>query len=88
MLFLKFKSDTQPLIPVITKYKLNCQIYYKYTNNLKFQVDRELEFPGTDTNSSVSDLTYRNDVFSFLSVGTAVLLTTCSIICSLLSIFM
>ena len=23
--------------------------------NLKFQVDRELEFPGTDTNSSVSD---------------------------------
>ena len=27
--------------------------------NLKFQVDRELEFPGTDTNSSVSDLTYR-----------------------------
>lgn len=35
--------------------------------NLKFQVDRELEFPGTDTNSSVSDLTYRNDVFSFLA---------------------
>ena len=35
--------------------------------NLKFQVDRELEFPGTDTNSSVSDLAYRNDVFSFLA---------------------
>lgn len=35
--------------------------------NLKFQVDRELEFPETDTNSSVSDLTYRNDVFSFLA---------------------
>lgn len=35
--------------------------------NLKFQVDRELEFPGTDTNSSVSDFTYRNDVFSFLA---------------------
>lgn len=35
--------------------------------NLKFQVDRELGFPGTDTNSSVSDLTYRNDVFSFLA---------------------
>ena len=33
----------------------------------KFQVDRELEFPGTDTNSSVSDLAYRNDVFSFLA---------------------
>ena len=26
------KMCTQPLIPVITKYKLNCQIYYKYTN--------------------------------------------------------
>ena len=34
--------------------------------NLKFH-DRELEFPGTDTNSSVSDLAYRNDVFSFLA---------------------
>lgn len=35
--------------------------------NLKFQVNRELVFPGNDTNSSISDLTYRNDVFSFLA---------------------
>ena len=35
--------------------------------NLKFQAARELLFTGSDTNSSVSDLTYRNDVFSFLA---------------------
>lgn len=35
--------------------------------NLKFQAARELRFPDTDTNSSVSDKTYRNDVFSFLA---------------------
>ena len=35
--------------------------------NLKFQAARELLFTGADTNSSVSDKTYRNDVFSLLS---------------------
>ena len=35
--------------------------------NLKFQAARELLFTGSDTNSSVSDKTYRNDVFSLLS---------------------
>lgn len=57
------KGDSVNLMEVITndkKLPLPCI-------NLKFQVDRDLEFSHSDTNSSVSDMCYRNDVFSILS---------------------
>lgn len=57
------KDDVVNLTEVVTNEKklpLPCV-------NLKFQAARELRFPDTDTNSSVSDKTYRNDVFSFLA---------------------
>lgn len=34
--------------------------------NVKFQMDRKLEFEGADSNSSVTDKSYKNDVFSLL----------------------
>ncbi len=34
--------------------------------NVKFQMDRKLEFEGEDSNSSVTDKSYKNDVFSLL----------------------
>lgn len=57
------KDDTVNITEVITNAKklpLPCV-------NLKFQSARELLFTGADTNSSVSDKTYRNDVFSLLA---------------------
>lgn len=57
------KDDTVNITEVVTNAKrlpLPCV-------NLKFQVSRELLFTGADTNSSVSDKTYRNDVFSLLA---------------------
>ena len=57
------KGETRELVEVVTNNKrlpLPCI-------NLKFQIGRELVFVNSDTNSSVSDKTYRNDVFSFLA---------------------
>lgn len=34
--------------------------------NVKFQMDRKLEFEGEDSNSNVTDKSYKNDVFSLL----------------------
>lgn len=55
-------GDTVNLIEVITNRKW-LPLHFV---NVKFQIDRNLKFDGTDTNSQVSDHAYKNDVFSLL----------------------
>lgn len=57
------KDETIYLTEIVT----NAKVLPLPCVNLKFQIGRELQFTDADTNSSVSDKVYRNDVFSFLS---------------------
>lgn len=57
------KGDTINLIEVITNAK---KLPLPYVN-IKFEIDRSFLFNRKDTNSNVTDKTYRNDIFSLLS---------------------
>ena len=55
-------GDTVNLVEVITNdKKLPLPVI-----NLKFEIDKNIQFNNSDTNSSITDRTYRNDVFSLL----------------------